>query len=66
MLITGDASNNSLGFSIGVESGTYNENITYSKLSFDKLVKFAKAYPRVELVFGHEVSGLFDIVYMKL
>jgi glyoxylase-like metal-dependent hydrolase (beta-lactamase superfamily II) len=61
VLIVGDASNNSLGFSIGVETGTYNENIIYSKVSFDKLIKFAKAYPQVDVIFGHEVPGLYDI-----
>lgn len=65
VLITGDVSNNSLGFSIGVETGSYNENIVDAKVSFDKLRKFAKAYPQIELVFGHEIPGLFDIEYIK-
>jgi glyoxylase-like metal-dependent hydrolase (beta-lactamase superfamily II) len=63
VLITGDVSNNSLGFSIGVETGSYNENRVDSKFSFDKLRKFAESYPQVEFVFGHEVPGLFEIEY---
>lgn len=65
ILITGDASINLLGFSIGVETGSYNENMTDAKVSFGKLKKFADAYPKVELVFGHEVPGCFDIHYTQ-
>lgn len=64
VLITGDISNNSLGFAIGVETGSYNENMVESKYSFDKLRKFAQYYPQVELIFGHEVPGLFQIEYL--
>lgn len=61
VLITGDVANNALGFSIGVETGSYNEDRTESKISFDKIRNFAEAYPQVVVVFGHEVPDQFDI-----
>lgn len=65
VLLTGDVSITALGFSIGVETGKYSENAAETKVSFDKLKKFAEHYPHVEIIFGHEVTGRFDIEYLK-
>jgi glyoxylase-like metal-dependent hydrolase (beta-lactamase superfamily II) len=63
VLLTGDASVTSLGFSIGVETGAYSENAADTKVSFDRIRKFADFYPQVDLIFGHEVVGHFEIEY---
>jgi len=66
VLLTGDTSITSLGFSIGVESGSYSENAPDTKASFDKLSKLVDVYPQIELIFGHEAVGRFEIKIVKL
>lgn len=65
VLIVGDAIICSLGFEDNIESGTYNENIIDSKKSFDKLKNFLSIYNNIEVIFGHEVKGMYDINYIK-
>jgi glyoxylase-like metal-dependent hydrolase (beta-lactamase superfamily II) len=63
VLLAGDASITALGFSIGVESGSYSENMADTKVSFDKLKNFTATYSQVEMIFGHEATGQYDIIY---
>lgn len=62
-LFVGDVCSCELGFTKNIESGTYSENIEESTETFIRLKNFSDLYPKVQVIFGHEVSGKFEIEY---
>ncbi len=62
ILLTGDACITKLGFDLELQPGTFSKYKKQGQVSFDNLVEFAKAYPNVRLVFGHE-SEQFLVEY---
>ena len=54
VLLTGDASHTRWGFEHGIEPGLADDREATRK-SFEKLVAFAKKYPQVTVIMGHEL-----------
>jgi N-acyl homoserine lactone hydrolase len=61
-LVTGDVCISKRGFDLGVETGTYTANLEEGRRSFLKIQEFAKRYPNLTLLFGHETDQ-FKIAY---
>ncbi len=53
VLLTGDASHTRWGFENGVEPG-WHANRPQMQASLRQLIAFARAYPRVRVIYGHE------------
>lgn len=54
VLLTGDASHTRWGFENGVEPG-WTDNREQTRQSLEQLRTFARAYPNVRVIFGHEL-----------
>lgn len=63
ILITGDVSVSKKGFNLGIETGKFSLDIENGRKSFLKIKEFAKMYPFIKLVFGHETDE-FRIEYL--
>lgn len=61
-LITGDVCISKKGFELGVETGKFSLNIEQCRESFLKIKEFAKNYPYIKVIFGHETDE-FKIEY---
>jgi len=55
ILITGNACITRFGFEYGVEPGKNSFNVLLARESLIRLIKFAKMYPKAQIVFGYEI-----------
>ncbi|MGV3625987.1 MAG: MBL fold metallo-hydrolase [Archangium sp.] len=54
VLLTGDGSHTRWGWEHAVEPGTFTADLEQSRRSFERLQKFSKAHPEIEVRLGHQ------------
>ena len=57
VLVTGDACNTAHQFDSGIGPGYYSNDLEQAQETLDRIIAFKAAYPKVELVFGHDLQS---------
>jgi len=56
VLITGDACLLKANLDMGIGPGTYSSDLEAAQESMDKIIRFTQKYPRIKIVYGHQLS----------